>query len=158
MGNRITRVVLFVLSFVLCCFFLLLGCTKKEDSRTAKPEEFAGIWEPSQLELGGKTLDLTKDTFKIELYDDLSGKLVAGNEEQNIQWEIRGFKGEYVDVRVFVTLEKSFPLGGVDADPKSFMFIYSTENDTFSFENSWHSEVNGMDARFNLSGIMKRVQ
>ncbi len=156
--KRIRRFVLVSLIVSLCGIFLLMGCEKEDDKKLAKPEEFSGIWEPSQLEFGGKPYELTNGSFRIELYDDLSGKLTAGTEEQNIQWEIRGFKSEYVDIRIVVTLEKSFPIGGIDADPKSFNFIYSPEDDSFSFDTSWHSEVNGMDGRYTLSGIMKRVQ
>lgn len=74
----------------------------------AKPEEFTGIWEPTQLELGGKTFDLSNESFSIELKEDMSGTLTAGTEEQNVQWEIRGFYGEYVDVRIVVTLHGAF--------------------------------------------------
>lgn len=155
--KRIRAAFAFLLVMV-CCAFLLAGCAKEDESKLAKPEEFVGIWEPSQLELGGKPYDLSKASFKIELNDDMSGTLTAGTEEQNVQWEIRGFKGEYVDVHIVVTLEKRFPLGGVNVDLKGFNFIYSTEDESLSFEQSWHGEVNGMEARFTLSGTMQRAQ
>ena len=85
------RTALAFLLITVCCAFLLTGCAKEDDSKLVKPEEFVGIWEPSQLELGGKPYDLSKASFKIELNDDMSGTLTAGTEEQNVQWEIRGF-------------------------------------------------------------------
>ena len=146
-----------MLAAVLCCGLLFTGCgSKEDDSRIAKPEEFAGIWEPVELVLGGNSLDVSQTSFSLELNEDYTGSLTSDSKTQDIKWEIRGFKGEYTDVRIAVTIPESFPIYGIDADLKGLNLLYSTEDHTLSFDESWTGSVNGMDARFTVSGILEK--
>ncbi len=158
--NERRKLFIIVLLITLCCGLLLTGCGgDRDDPRTAKPEEFTGIWKPTELYLGKDPLDLSNDSFSIELNDNMTGTLSTSTETQDVKWEIRGFKGEYTDVRIVVTLENSFSLGGVKVDPKScFNFIYSTEDKSLSFESTWLEKNNGFDIRFTLSGILKKIE
>lgn len=149
--------IILIAAYIALLTFSLAGCgSRADDSTIAKPEDFVGTWETTHLELGGKPLDLTQASFTLDLDEDMTGTLTTGLSTQDVEWEIRGFYGEYVDVQIVVSLQESVPVGDVDADLKGLNLLYSTEDQTLSFEQSWHGDVNGMDARFELSGVFER--
>ena len=137
----------------------LVGCgndsNKEEDERI---EKYVGVWEPTELILGDKPLDLSGDVFTVELAQDMTGKLTTASGTQDITWEVRGGDPDkaVLSERVVLKIDSDFELGGLTANLPGTALYPTDAADTVTLDETVFSEADGLDMRISLTGTLKK--
>lgn len=110
-------------------------------------QPYVGTWEADKLTLQVKTNSGDKETeldvpVLLELDDDMTGTLTAGDSTQDIEWEVRYWESLKIE-RAVVWLHEPFELGNIVCDTENMMLEFGDSETSARLFYHWTSQSAG---------------